>query len=93
MSNTFRNQNFAYVNSVKWTKHIKNVDHKHHILKMSDGVVGREFLIKMFCMILYMESIHMKSKKWFQELNVLVQKNTLTCVMMNTKKIDIIFNK
>lgn len=43
MSNTFRNQNFAYVNSVKWTKHIKNVDRKHHILKMSDGVVGREF--------------------------------------------------
>lgn len=46
MSNTFRNQNFAYVNSVKWTKHIKNVDRKHHILKMSDGVVGREFFDK-----------------------------------------------
>ena len=31
MSNTFRNQNFAYVNSVKWMKHI---------------VVGREFFDK-----------------------------------------------
>lgn len=93
MSNTFRNQNFTYVNSVKWMKYIKNVDHKHHILKMSDGVVGREFFDKdVLRNLVYGKHSH-EIKKMISRIKRARAKNTLTCVMMNTKKIDIIFNK
>ena len=46
MSRTFRNHNFNYAKSEKFAKYIKLVDYKHHILKMQDGVVGRELFDK-----------------------------------------------